>query len=91
MKSGFLKITFKTFLYLFVIRKIGGRKTLSSQKKFGLVSRKVFFFYFGWKILSRGYQKFRNVILFADYNKFGSQTFNCYIFCFESCFFNFIH
>jgi hypothetical protein len=53
----FYEITFQTFLCLFAIRKVGQRKTLSSQRKhfsidrkhfpvkekFGLVSRKVFF------------------------------------------------
>ena len=45
----FWETTFQTFLCLFAIRKVGQRKTLfgqrktfSSQKKFGLVSRKVF-------------------------------------------------
>jgi hypothetical protein len=33
MKSGFLETTFQTFMRLFVIRKVGQRKTLSSQKK----------------------------------------------------------
>ena len=33
MESGFPEITFKTFLRLFVIRKVGQRKTLSSQRK----------------------------------------------------------
>ena len=33
MENGFLEITFQTFLYLFVIRKISQRKTLFSQKK----------------------------------------------------------
>jgi len=66
------------------------------KEKFDLVSRKVFFFYFGRKTLSRSYEKFRNVILFADYIKFGPQTFDCYIYiyiyiyCFEYLFFNFI-
>ena len=40
-------------------------------------------FYFGRKTLSRSCEKFRNIILFAYYNKFGTQTFDCYIFCFE--------
>jgi len=41
-------------------------------------------------------EKFRNIILFADYIKFGPQTFDCYIYiyiyiyCFEYLFFNFI-
>ena len=41
-ESGFREITFQTFLCLFAIRKVGQRKTLSSQRKFGLVFRKVF-------------------------------------------------
>jgi len=48
--------------------------------KFSLVSRKVFSFYFGWKTLSGSCEKFRNVILFTDYIKFGPQTFDCYIY-----------
>jgi hypothetical protein len=28
-------------------------------------------------------------MLFADYIKFGPQTFDCYIFCFETLFFQF--
>jgi hypothetical protein len=62
------------------------------EEKFGLVSRKVFSFYFGWKTLSGSCEKFRNVILFADYIKFGPQTFNCYIyiyFFFLNIFFQF--
>jgi uncharacterized protein YpbB len=46
------------------------------KEKFGLVFRKVFSFYFGRKTLSGNYEKFRNVILFADYIKFGPQTFD---------------
>jgi len=50
------------------------------KEKFGLVSRKVFFFYFGWKTFFESCEKFRNVILFADYIKFGPQTYDCYIY-----------
>jgi hypothetical protein len=32
-ESGFRETTFQTFLCLFVIRKVGQRKTLSSQRK----------------------------------------------------------
>ena len=35
-KSGFREITFQTFLCLFVIRKVGQRKTLSSKRKIWL-------------------------------------------------------
>jgi len=35
---------------------------------------------FGRKTLSGSYEKFRNVILFPDYIKFGPQIFDCYIY-----------
>jgi len=57
--------------------------------KFGLISRKVFSFYFGWKTLSGSYEKFTNVILFADYIKFGHQTFDCYMYFVLNIFFQF--
>jgi len=61
------------------------------KEKFDLVSRKVFSFYFERKTLSGSCQKFRNVILFVDYIKYGSQTFDCYIyFVLNIYFFNFI-
>jgi len=70
---------------LFVIRKVDQRKTLSGQKKFSLVFRKVFSFYFGRKTFSVSCEKIKNAILFADYIKFGPQTFDCYIyFVFQS-------
>jgi len=50
------------------------------KEKFGLVSRKVFSFYFGRKTISESCKKFRNVILFADYIKFDPQTFDCFIY-----------
>jgi len=45
--------------------------------KFSLVFRKVFSFYFGRKTFSGSCEKFKNIILFADYIKFGPQTFDC--------------
>jgi hypothetical protein len=60
--------------------KLVNGKHFPVKRKFGLVSRKVFSFYFGRKTLSGSYEKFRNVILFADYIKFGPQTFDCYIY-----------
>jgi hypothetical protein len=71
------------------LEKLVNGKHFPVKRKFGFVSKKVFFFYFGRKTLSRSCEKFRNIILFADYNKFGPQTFDCYIFCFKSFFFNF--
>jgi hypothetical protein len=52
------------------------------KRKFGLIYRKVFSFYFGQKTLSGSCEKFRNVMLFANYIKFGPQTFDCYIYIF---------
>jgi hypothetical protein len=62
------------------------------KEKYGLISKKMFSFYFWWKALSGSCEKFRNVILFADYIKFGPQTFDCYwifIFLFYLLEFNF--
>jgi len=51
-------------------------KHFQVKGKFGLVSKKVFSFYFGRKTLSGSCEKFRNIILFVDYIKFGPQTFD---------------
>jgi len=67
----------------FSLEKLINGKHFLIKRKFGLVSRKVFSFYFGWKILFRSWEKFRNIILFVDYNKFGPQNFDCYIFYFK--------
>jgi hypothetical protein len=57
------------------------------KEKFGLVSKKVFSCYFGRKTFSGSSEKFRNVILFANYIKFGTQAFDCYMyFGFNICF-----
>ena len=61
------------------LEKLVNRKHFSVKEKFGLISRKVFFWKFKRKTLSGSCEKIRNVILFADYIKFGPQTFNCYI------------
>ena len=75
---------------MFAIIKIGQWKTLPVKVKFGLVYKIVFFFYFGWKTLSKSCEKITNIVLFEYYNKFYPQTFDCYIFCFEF-FFQFYH
>jgi hypothetical protein len=56
--------------------KLFNGKHFPVKEKFGLISRKVFSFYFERKTLFRSCEKFRNIILFADYIKFGPQTFN---------------
>jgi hypothetical protein len=82
LKSGFWEIIFQTFLYLFA-------KHFPVKGKFDLVFKKVFSFYFGRKTLSGNCEKFRNVILFADYIKFDPQTFVCYIYFVLNIFFQF--
>jgi len=62
------------------LEKLVNEKHFPVKEKFGLVFRKVFFFYFGQKTLSRSCEKFRNIILFVDYIKFDPQTFDCYIY-----------
>ena len=55
-------------------------KNTFQSKEFSFISRKVFSFKFGRKIFFENCEKFRNVILFADYIKFDPQTFDCYIY-----------
>jgi hypothetical protein len=55
-------------------------KYFSVKGKFSLVSKKVFFFYFGRKILFRSCEKIKNIILFIDYIKFDPQTFDSYMY-----------
>jgi len=84
----FWKLFSKLSCVCLPLQKLVNKKYFPIKEKFGLVSRKVFSFYLNGKHF-RSCEKFRNIILFADYNynKFGPQTFDCYIFCFESfCF-----
>jgi len=80
LESGFRETTFQTFLYLFVIRKVGQRKTLSSQRKIWLGFQESVF------LENLGGKHFPEVVknlemsLFADYIKYDHQTFNCYIY-----------
>jgi len=77
------KLLLKFFYVYLSLRNLVNRKHFSVKKKFNLVSRKTFSFYFGRKTLSRSCEIFRNIILFANYIKFDPQTFDCYIFYFE--------
>jgi len=67
--SSFLEIIFQNLLCLFSIRKINQQRIFSSQRKIWLGFQESVFFL--RKILFRSCEKFRNIILFADYNKFG--------------------
>ena len=60
--------------------KLVNRKYFSVKGEFVLVFTKVFSFYFGRKTLPESCEKIKNIILFADYIKFGPQTFDCYIY-----------
>jgi len=58
------------------------KNTFQSKENLAWFSGKCFLGNFGRKILCRSCEKFRNVILFIDYIKFGHQTFDCYIYIF---------
>jgi hypothetical protein len=87
-KTGFWETTFQLFCVCLPLEKLVNGKHFPVKEKFGLVSRKVFSFYFGRKTLSGSCENFRNVILFADYIKFGPQTFDCYIYFVLNIFFS---
>jgi hypothetical protein len=72
---------FSKFSYVCLpLEKLINGKYFPVKEKFGLIFRKVFSFYFERKTLSESCEKFRNIILFADYIKFDLQTFDCYIY-----------
>jgi hypothetical protein len=60
------------------LEKLVNGKHFPVKGKFSLVFRKVFSFYFGLKTLPGSCEKFKNIIVFADYIKFDLQTFDCY-------------
>jgi hypothetical protein len=73
--------SFSKFFCVFLpLEKLVNGKHFSINEKFNIVFKKVFSFYFGGNTLSGSCEKFRNIILFANYIKFGSQTFDCYIY-----------
>jgi len=79
-KLVFRKLFFKFFYVCLSLEKLVNGKYFPVKGKFSLVSRKIFSFYFERKTLSESCEKFRSAILFADYIKFGLQTFNYYIY-----------
>ena len=74
------KLFFKLFYIGLPLEKLVNEKHFPVKEKFRLVFIKVF----SWKIWAentfRSCEKFRNVILFTDYIKFGPQTFDCYMY-----------
>jgi hypothetical protein len=78
-KVIFKKLFFKLFCVCLLLEKLVNGKHFTVKWKFGLNSKKVFSIYFKRKIFSGSCEKFRNLILFADYIKFDLQTFDWYI------------
>jgi hypothetical protein len=76
----FEKLFFKLSCVCLPLEKLVNEKHFPVKEKFGLIFRKIFSFYFRQKTLSGSCEKFKNVILFADYIKFDTQTFDCYIY-----------
>jgi len=76
-----MKIIF--IFFCLSLQKLDNKKYFPVKEKFDLIFRKVFSFYFRRKTLFKSYEKIKNIMLFVDYIKFGSQTFDCYIFCFD--------
>ena len=86
----FKKLLFKLSCVYLSLEKLVNEKHFPVKEKFGLVSKKIFSFYFGQKHFPEVMKNFENVILFADYIKFDPQTFDCYIYFVLNIFFNFI-
>jgi hypothetical protein len=77
----FLRNYFLNFFIFVYHYKIWSMKnTFQLKKNLTLFTGKCFPEKFGRKTLFKSCEKFRNVILFADYIKFGPQTFDCYIY-----------
>jgi hypothetical protein len=78
-ESDFRETIFQTFLCLFVIRKVGQRKTLFDQRKIWLgFQESVFLKNLDGKHFPEVVKKLE-MSLFADYIKFDPQTFDYYI------------
>jgi hypothetical protein len=76
-KVVFEKLFFKIFYIFLSLKKLINEKRFlvngkhfPVKEKFDLISRKVFSFYFERKIFFENCEKFKNIILFADYIKF---------------------
>jgi len=73
-KLVFKKLFFKFLCVCLLLEKLINEKHFPVNEKyfpvkgkFSLIFRKVFSFYFGRKTLSENCEKFKNIILFADY------------------------
>ena len=70
----------KLFCVCLLLEKLINKKHFSIKKNLAWFRGKYFSRKSGRKTLYRSYEKFRNIILFIDYIKFGTQTFDCYIY-----------
>jgi len=71
----------KLFICVYLpLGKLLTENTFQSKKHLAWFPEKCFPRKFRWKTLSGSCEKFRHIILFADYIKFGPQTFDCYIY-----------
>jgi len=78
--SGNEKLLSKLSCVCLTLEKLVNGKHFPVEGKFDLVSGKCFPGKFRWKTLSGSCEKFKNIILFADYINFGPPTFDCYIY-----------
>jgi hypothetical protein len=76
----FFKVVSDFFVFVCYYKNWPTENTFQSKKSLAWFLGKCFPEKFGRKIFSGNCEKFRNVILFVDYIKFGSQTFDCYIY-----------
>jgi hypothetical protein len=74
------KSFFKLFYVCLLLEKLINKKHFLVKKILAWFRGKYFPRKSRRKTLYRSYEKFRNIILFIDYIKFGTQTFDCYIY-----------
>jgi len=88
MENTFQKLLFKLLCVYLPIEKLVNEKYFLVKKNW-FDFRKVFFFILNGKYflkIMKKFEKIINVMLFANYIQFDTQTFDCYIFCFEFIF-----
>ena len=78
LKNNFLNLS----VFVCYYTSYSTEKTFQSKKNLVWFLKKFFLEKFRRKILFGRCEKFKNIILFTNYNKFGFQAFNFYVFCF---------
>jgi hypothetical protein len=87
-KCFFYKLFFEFFHVCLPLKNLVNEKYFWIKEKLNLICRKIFSFYLGRTTLFKSYKKIKNILLFVNYIKFDYLSFDWYIFCFESFFFN---